>query len=86
MAGKPHDDYYALLGIEYGVDEDELKRAWRKLALEHHPDRAGADATLLFQRISVAYSVLSDPDARSAWLIVRDRRVSITAGFACPSA
>jgi molecular chaperone DnaJ len=67
VAGKPADDYYALLGIEVDADDEELKRAWRKLALEWHPDRAGADATLMFQRISVAYSVLSDADARSAY-------------------
>jgi molecular chaperone DnaJ len=67
VAAKPADDYYALLGIDAGADDEELKRAWRKLALEWHPDRAGADATLMFQRISVAYSVLADPDARSAY-------------------
>jgi hypothetical protein len=64
---KPSDDYYALLGIDAGADDEELKRAWRKLALEWHPDRAGADATVMFQRISVAYTVLSDPDARQAY-------------------
>lgn len=67
MAAKPSDDYYALLGIDAGARNEDLKRAWRKLALEWHPDRAGQDATLMFQRISVAYSVLSDPDARAAY-------------------
>ena len=67
MASRPSDDYYALLGIDAGADDDELKRAWRKLALEWHPDRAGSEATLMFQRISVAYTVLSDPEARAAY-------------------
>jgi curved DNA-binding protein CbpA len=67
VAGKPADDYYALLGIDPGADDEELKRAWRKLALEWHPDRAGAEATAMFQRISVAYSVLADADARAAY-------------------
>jgi DnaJ-class molecular chaperone len=67
VAAKPADDYYALLGIDAGAGDEDLRRAWRKLALEWHPDRAGQDATLMFQRISVAYSVLSDPDARAAY-------------------
>ena len=67
MAAKPSDDYYALLGIEADAADEELKRAWRRLALEWHPDRAGQDATVMFQRISVAYSVLSDHDARVAY-------------------
>lgn len=67
VARQPVDDYYALLGVVADVDEDELRRVWRKLALEHHPDRAGDAATPMFQRISVAYSVLSDPDARAAY-------------------
>jgi curved DNA-binding protein CbpA len=67
VAGKPAEDYYALLGLDPSADDEELKRAWRKLALEWHPDRAGAEATQMFQRISVAYSVLSDADARAAY-------------------
>ena len=63
----PPEDYYALLGVLADVTDDELRRVWRKLALEHHPDRAGAAATPMFQRISVAYSVLSDPTARAAY-------------------
>jgi molecular chaperone DnaJ len=67
VAGKPADDYYALLGVDPDAEDEELKRAWRRLALEWHPDRAGPDATLMFQRISVAYSVLADADARAAY-------------------
>src|SRR5690348_6935611 len=61
------DDYYALLGIAYDADDDEIRRAWRTLALEWHPDRAGADATATFQRLSVAYAVIGDPQARAAY-------------------
>lgn len=68
------DDYYALLGIGTDADDEDVRRAWRKLALELHPDRAGDDTTAQFQRISVAYAVLSDPASRAAY----DRRHGIT--------
>jgi molecular chaperone DnaJ len=61
------DDYYELLGIDAGADEDEVHRAWRKLALRWHPDRAGPDTTFIFQKLLAAYTVLSDPDARAAY-------------------
>jgi molecular chaperone DnaJ len=64
------DDYYALLGVPVGADAEELRRAWRRLALRWHPDRAGDGAKATFQQISVAYAVLSDPIARAAY----DRR------------
>lgn len=61
------EDYYALLGVDVHADDDDVRRAWRKLALEHHPDRAGDDATQRFQLLSVAYTVISDPVARRAY-------------------
>jgi DnaJ-class molecular chaperone len=64
------DDYYALLGVDAGVGEVDLRRAWRQLALRWHPDRAGLAATALFQKLLDAYGVLSDPAARAAY----DRR------------
>jgi len=64
------DDFYALLGIEGDAGAAELRRAWRRLALRWHPDRAGPGATATFQRISAAYAVLSDPVTRAAY----DRR------------
>jgi DnaJ-class molecular chaperone len=70
------DDYYALLGIAADADEAEVRSAWRRLALRWHPDRAGADATVTFQRISAAYTVISDPVARAAY----DRRRGIRTG------
>ncbi len=44
-----------------------LRRAWRRLALEWHPDRAGVGTTATFQRISIAYAVISDPVARAVY-------------------
>lgn len=67
MSTGPSDDYYALLGIAADTDAAELRRAWRRLVLRWHPDRAGPGATATFQTISAAYAVLSDPAARAAY-------------------
>jgi curved DNA-binding protein CbpA len=48
----PLADYYAVLGVAPDVSDGELRRAYRLLALEHHPDRAGEAGTVRFQRIS----------------------------------
>ena len=64
------DDYYALLGITAQAGRSELRRAWRRLALRWHPDRAGTGATATFQKLQAAYAVLSDPSSRAAY----DRR------------
>ena len=64
------DDYYALLGIDPKAARAELRRAWRRLALRWHPDRAGSEATATFQKIQAAYAVLADPISRAAY----DRR------------
>lgn len=69
------DDYYALLRIDATVGRAELRRAWRRLALQWHPDRAGVGATKTFQMIQAAYAVLSDPISRAAY----DRRRSVPA-------
>jgi curved DNA-binding protein CbpA len=67
MAKEPDDDYYKLLGVDEHVDDQELRRVWRKLAHEWHPDRAGPGTTVMFQRISKAYAVLSDPVKRAGY-------------------
>ena len=64
------DDYYALLGIDRRAGYAELRRAWRRLALKWHPDRAGTGATATFRKIHAAYTVLADPISRAAY----DRR------------
>jgi curved DNA-binding protein len=56
-------DYYNVLGVERSASPDEIKRAYRKLAAKHHPDRGGDTAK--FQEIQAAYDVLSDPDKRA---------------------
>lgn len=61
------DDYYGLLGIDPNADGSELRRAWRRLAVRWHPDRAGHAATATFQKIQAAYAVLSDPARRAAY-------------------
>lgn len=62
-------DYYELLGVQRTCDDAELKAAFRKLAMEHHPDRNGgsADATARFKEINEAYSILSDANKRAAY-------------------
>jgi molecular chaperone DnaJ len=61
------EDHYALLGIPRGATRAELRRAYRLLALQLHPDRAGYAATSLFQRVAEAYRVLSDPVSRAEY-------------------
>ena len=62
-------DYYEILGVERGCDQAGLKAAFRKLAMEHHPDRNGGceDAEGRFKEINEAYSVLSDDQKRAAY-------------------
>ncbi len=62
-------DYYDLLKVGRDADEAELKRAYRKQAMQYHPDRNPGDqeAEAKFKEISEAYEVLSDPEKRAAY-------------------
>ena len=63
-------DYYEVLGVQKGASADEVKQAFRRLALKHHPDRNPSnkkEAEERFKEISEAYEVLSDSQKRSAY-------------------
>lgn len=62
-------DYYELLGVSRNANDAEIKKAYRKQAMKHHPDRNGndKDAEEKFKEIQKAYAVLSDPQKRSAY-------------------
>jgi molecular chaperone DnaJ len=62
-------DYYETLGVARGADSDEMKRAYRKLAMEYHPDRNSGDskAEHKFKEINEAYDILKDDQKRAAY-------------------
>lgn len=60
------NNYYDILGVDKGASDDEIKRAYRKLAHKHHPDKAGGDAQK-FKEINEAYQTLSDKTKRQQY-------------------
>ena len=60
-------DYYETLGVARGASEDDLKKAYRKLAMKYHPDRNpdDAEAEQKFKEINEAYGVLKDAESRA---------------------
>jgi curved DNA-binding protein len=66
MSANGYRDYFKVLGVERGADADTIKRAFRKLARQYHPDvnPGNSEAEAKFKEVSEAYEVLSDPDKR----------------------
>jgi len=64
-----YQDYYKTLGVERNASPEELKRAYRKLAMKYHPDRNLGDKSLeeKFKQINEAYEVLKDPQKRARY-------------------
>ena len=62
-------DYYGILGLDRGASEDDIKRAYRRLALQYHPDRnpGSKDAEEKFKEATEAYEILKDPEKRARY-------------------
>ena len=62
-------DFYSVLGVQRSASDDEIKKAYRKLAMQYHPDRnnGSRDAEEKFKEITEAYDVLRDPNKRAAY-------------------
>ena len=63
-----YKDYYKAMGVERGASQDEIKRAYRKLARKYHPDVSKeSEAEARFKELGEAYAVLKDPEKRAAY-------------------
>jgi molecular chaperone DnaJ len=69
MASNSKRDYYEVLGVARGANDEEIKKAYRRLAIQYHPDRNPGDrqAEEKFKEVNEAYQVLSDADKRSQY-------------------
>jgi len=65
----PEEDYYTLLGVSRDADQNDIKKAYRKLAMQYHPDRNpdNKEAEDKFKKIGEAYAILSDPQKRAQY-------------------
>src|SRR5688500_11551118 len=72
-----HTDYYKVLGVDRKASQDDIKKAYRKLARKYHPDtNKDSGAEERFKQVSEAYDVLGDPEKRKKY----DRGGNIFAG------
>lgn len=76
-------DYYEVLGLQKGASEEDIKKAFRKMAMKYHPDRNPDDkeAEEKFKEVNEAYSILSDPDKKSKYDRFGHAGVDPNAGF-----
>ena len=76
-------DYYEVLGLKKGASEDEIKKAFRKMAMKYHPDKNPGDknAEAKFKEINEAYGVLSDPEKKKMYDQFGHAGVDPNAGF-----
>jgi len=58
-------DYYSILGVKRNASPEEIKKAYKKKVMQHHPDRGGDSDQ--FRKVSEAYEILSNSDKRSAY-------------------
>ncbi|ERI90246.1 chaperone protein DnaJ [Clostridiales bacterium oral taxon 876 str. F0540] len=67
--GMAKKDYYEILGLQKGASDDEIKKAFRKLAIKYHPDKnqGNKEAEENFKEINEAYQVLSDPEKKAQY-------------------
>ncbi|MBR4722451.1 MAG: DnaJ domain-containing protein, partial [Muribaculaceae bacterium] len=62
-------DYYEVLGVSKSASDDEIKKAYRKLAIKYHPDKNPGDKTAeeKFKEVNNAFDILKDPQKRAAY-------------------
>lgn len=83
MAGENKRDYYEVLGLKKGATDDEIKKAYRKMAMKYHPDKNPGDKTAeeKFKEANEAYSILSDADKKNKYDRFGHAGVDPNAGF-----
>ena len=74
--------YYDILGVTPEADDDEMKKAYRKLAIKFHPDKNPEDPNK-FSEISMVYSVLTDPEKRELYDIAGEKALTRPAKCNC---